>query len=109
MFTNTTYCTVWERTVKDRTPIYIRHVTGAVYWENTDSQRVDDKNRKPNDSAFICVPAASIGEYQPKKDDRIMRGLCEEDSPPPDSLTVISVKDFLYSSPIMRHIEVTAE
>lgn len=111
MFTNQNGCTVWEKTVKDRAPAYIRHEEGALYWENTDGQEIragNARTRTPENGAFVIIPAASV-TYVPKPDDRILSGICPDETPPKNALTVMSVKDFRYSSPKTAHIEVTAE
>lgn len=108
MFTNTKICTVWEKTEKNRAPTYIRHETGAVYWEGADAQG-GGKNRSPDDHALAVIPAANLGGYLPKPDDRIMRGIIADEQPPPTALTVMNVKDFRYGSPRVQHVEVIAQ
>lgn len=110
MFTNAV-CTVWEKTVQNRAPIYIRHELGAVYWENTDGQEVTQSgngtSRTSTDAAFLCIPETSL-TYVPKPDDRIMSGVCTDEKPPQTALTVLFVRDFRHGSTRMRHLEVRA-
>ena len=108
MFTNTEGCTVWEKTEKDRAPVYIRHETGADYWEGADAQR-GGKNRSPDDYALIVIPAANLGGYLPKPDDRIIRGVISDEQPQQSAMTVVSVKDFRYGSQRVQHVEVIAK
>lgn len=107
MPTNKPACTVWERTVADRAPVWIRHELGACYWEDTRSQRTG-KDRAPDDSVFLCIPASSLSDYVPRTDDRLAPGAVPEAAPPHEALTVTRVKDFRYGQAMMQHIEVTA-
>lgn len=110
MFTNKPACTIWEKTVVNHAPAYIRHETGAVYWQDTRGQSVlSGDARSPADSVFLAIPADSVGDYIPKKDDRVLPGSVQDASPPKTALTVMQVKDFLYAAPMMQHLEVTAE
>ena len=109
MFTNTSGVTIWEKTVINHTPTYIRHKTGAAYWEDTNGETINGITRNPDDKILMIVSAANIGEYMPKADDRIMRGAIEDAQPPKTSLTITSVKDFRYGSDRVQHIEVTAK
>ena len=112
MFTNREHCTVYEKTIVSRTPAWVRHEEGAVYWENTDGQEVSTSgtgtSRTAADSAFIVMPVSSVG-YVPKPDDRIVSGLCTDGQPPKTALTVMSVKDFRYGSKENQHLEVRAK
>lgn len=97
--------TIWEKTVIDRAPAYVRHVTGAAYWQDCRGQ---NNGRDAEDNVFIAIPAMSVS-YMPKKDDRILPGEVEGASPPGDALTVMQVKNFLYAAQMMQHVEVTAK
>lgn len=108
--TNVAGVTVWEKTNIDRSPAYVRHTFGASYWEDTRGQTVMASDaRSPSDSCFIAIPAKSISDYIPKKDDRIVCEICEDEQPPSDALTVMQVKNFLYGSSKMQHLEVNAK
>lgn len=114
VFTNAPCCTVWEKTVQNRAPTYIRHTMSAVYWEDTNGielgARTGSKtSRNPDHTALIIIPAANLGGYLPKADDRILRGNVSDTQPPQNALTVASVKDFRYGSANVQHIEVTAK
>lgn len=109
MFTNRPSCTIWEQTVIDRSPAWVRHVTGAVYWQGCDAQRLAGTERRPEDRALCIIHRDSIGLYIPKPDDRILPGTVETDRPPADALTVVTIKDFLFGSDAVQHIEVEAE
>lgn len=109
MFTNTPAVTVWEKTTVNRAAAYIRHQTGAVYWEDTHGETVNGITRNPEDKALMIVSAANLGGYMPKADDRILRGEIDDAQPPQNALTVTSVKDFRFGSAKVQHIEVTAK
>ena len=106
MFTNKPACTIWEKTTVNHAPAYVRHVTGAVYWQDC---RGEDEARTPENNVFIAIPVGSILGYVPKNDDRILSGDVDSTSPPAEALTVMQVKDFLYAAPMMQHIEITAK
>lgn len=106
--TNIPSLTVWEKTVTDRAPAYLRHRLGACYWEETRGQSIQSGDvRHPDDSVFLAVPEGAVTDYVPKKDDRILPGNVEAASPPGTAFTVVKVSDFRYGSPMMRHMEVT--
>ena len=109
MFTNQKACTIYEKAVQNRAPIYIRHTTGAVYWEESDAQAQSNTSRTDAGAVFCSVPVKSLTGYLPKKDDRIVKGICEAQQPPNDAYTIMSVKDFRYGSLAVQHIEITAE
>ena len=94
----------------NRAPAYVRHETGAVYWQDARGQTVSSGDaRSPDDNIFVAIPVGSISDYVPKKDDRIMPDSVADASPPKDALTVMQVKDFRYGAAHMQHIEVKAE
>ena len=112
MFTNTKACTIYEKTVRNRAPTYIRHIIRNIYCEITHGQLQEQSgagtNRSPQNGVFCMIPAKSILDYIPKKDDRIVCGLCEEEQPPQTAFTVMQVKDFRYGSKRVQHLEVSA-
>lgn len=94
----------------NRAPAYVRHETGAVYWQDCRGQTVSSGDaRSPEDNVFCAIPVGSISDYVPKKDDRILPDSVADLSPPKDALTVMQVKDFRYGAAHMQHIEVKAE
>ena len=101
-------CTVWEKTVVNRAPVYVPHVMGPVYWEDTNGETVNGITRNPDDR-ILCIIHASYVTYMPKKDDRIEKGMADGNSPAGTALTVTSVKDFRYGSDAVQHIEVTGK
>ena len=109
MFTNTPAVTIWTKVVVNHTPTNIRYQTGAAYWEDTNGETINGITRNPDDKILMIVSAANLGEYMPKADDRIMRGVIEDAQPPKTALTITSVKDFRYGSDRVQHIEVTAK
>ncbi|MBR3630357.1 MAG: hypothetical protein IKN55_07795 [Oscillospiraceae bacterium] len=108
MFTNMAACTVWEKTVVNRAPVYVPHVMGPVYWEDTHGETVNGITRDPDDRILCIIPAGNI-TYMPKRDDKIEKGASENTAPAGTVLTVTSVKDFRYGSAAVQHIEVTAK
>ena len=106
MFTNKPACTIWEKTVINRAPAYIRHVMGPVYWEDTNGETVNGITRNPDDK-ILCIIHAPLVTYMPKRDDRILPGEVDEQSPPGTALTVSAVKDFRYGTADVQHIEIT--
>lgn len=110
MFTNKPACTVWEKTTVNRAPAYVRHVLGAVYWEDVRGQtNVGADPRQPSDHCFVSIPEDSLNGYSPKKDDRILPGIAADSFPPAAALTVMSVRDCLHGSKAVRHVEVRAQ
>lgn len=107
MFTNKPACTIWEKTVVNRAPTYVRHETGAVYWQDCRGQKVGSDGREQEDNTFMAIPLGSIVDYIPKTDDRILPGSIPDDKPPNTALTVMQVKDFRYGAAMMQHVEVT--
>lgn len=107
MFTNKSGCTVYERTVRNRSPAFVRHETGAVYWEEKRSQE-NGADRTPQNEVFVCISKMSA-EYVPKIGDKIVCRIISDESPPDNSFTVMSARDFCYGSPAVQHWEVTAK
>lgn len=107
MYTNRPGCTIYEKTVRNRAPTYIRHETKEIYWEDIKSQE-SGSNRTPKNGAFVAIPIASI-DYEPKTDDRIVGSIIEDEQPPSTAMTIMSVQDFRYGSPLIQHIEVNAK
>lgn len=103
MFTNCPCLTIYEKAVVNRAPAYVRHVTGAVYWQPFIGQ-TDGKERTPDAKIFVNIPAAST-DYLPKRDDRVVKGECADTAPPNDAYTVMGVRDLRYGSPKVQHIE----
>lgn len=108
MFTNQNACTVYEKTMVNRAPAYIRHVITSVYWELTRGESRQGTNRNPQDGALCIIPKKSLTDYVPQTDDRIVCGICEAASPPQDAMTVRQIRDFRYGSPAVQHLEVSA-
>lgn len=106
MFTNIEGCTIYEKTVVNRAPAYVRHVTGPVYWESSTGE-TDGKDRTEQNNIFVSVPSASV-TYVPKNDDRIVGMIIGDETPPKTAFTVMNVKDLRYGSPRVQHIEITA-
>lgn len=107
MRTNINGCTVYEKAKHNREPIFIRHQTADVYWEETLSQR-DGKDRAPANKALIIIPKDST-DYCPKTGDKVIGRIIADEQPPVNAMTIMSVKDFRYGSPKVQHIEVIAE
>lgn len=112
MFTNKSGCTIYEKTVINRAPDYIRHITGPVYWEPSIGETVskgetDGKDRSEQNSIFISIPAGSVS-YTPKTNDRIVGEIISDETPPVTAHTVMNVKDLRYGSKRVQHIELIA-
>lgn len=107
MYTNREGCTIYEKTVQNRAPTYIRHETGEIYWEEHQEQK-SGADRSPRNEAFVSIPCTSVKGYIPKKDDRIVGEVVSDELPPKTALTVMSVSDFRYGLSV-QHIEVKAE
>lgn len=112
MFTNIAGCTIYEKTIVNRAPAYIRHVTGPAYWEpsiglTVSKGETDGKDRMEQNNIFVSVPSASV-TYLPKTDDRIVGDIIDDETPPATAHTVMNVKDLRYGSPKVQHIELTA-
>ena len=107
MFTNRPGCTIYEKTVQNRSPTFIRHVTGAVYWEDKISQE-NGSDRKPENHAFISIPITSVN-YSPKAGDKIFGTIIADEQPPASAMTIMSAENFCYGSPDVQHWEVTAK
>lgn len=103
MITNRAGCTVYEKTVQNRAPVYIRHVLGELYWQPSVGQS-GGKDRAEQDDIFVSVPEASV-TYLPKPDDRIVGEIIADEQPPSTARTVMTVKDLRYGSQRVRHIE----
>ena len=64
------------------------------------------------DNMVLCIiPEKSISDFIPCKDDRIIKGDCENGSnlKAGEYFTVMAVKDFRYGSSRVHHIEVNAK
>lgn len=107
MITNRKGCTIYEKTVQNRAPTYIRHITGAVWLEASSGQR-NGSDRKPDNGIFVSIPETSLS-CVPKPGDLIVGEIIDDEQPPVTALTVMSVHDYRHGSPGVRHIEVKAE
>lgn len=107
MFTNRKGCTIYEKTLQNRAPTYIRHTTGEVYLESSSGQK-NGSDRKPDNGIFVSIPETSLS-YIPKRSDLIIDDIIDDEQPPVTAMTIISVKDHRYGSAAVRHIEVNAE
>ncbi len=107
MYTNRKGCTIYEKTVQNRSPTYIRHETGEIYWEETTAQK-DGSDRSPQNEAFVSIPAASI-DYEPKSGDRIVGSIIADLQPPANAMTIMSAENFCYGSPAVQHWELNAK
>ena len=108
MFTNRNGCTIYERIAQNRAPAYIRHVTGAVYWEDSNCLENTGNDRAPDNKAFISIPAGSI-DFVPKTGDRIVGEIISDAQPPLTAMTIMSADNFCYGSPAVQHWEVNAK
>ena len=107
MFTNTSGCTVYEKIVRNRSPDFVRHETGAVYFEDVKSQE-NGSDRTPQNLVFISIPVDNI-DFVPKVGDRLVIEIIPDLQPPATALTIMSVENFCYGSHAVQHWEVTAK
>jgi hypothetical protein len=115
MFTNAD-CTVFHKTIdkKKRLPEWQKHIFRDVYWENSFGQSQGKSEMKPSNSALIIIPATSISDFLPCKDDIIAKGIAQNDFPSSDFQqsetvhTILSVSNFMYGSLPVQHLEVKA-
>lgn len=108
MYTNKIGCTVYEKTVKNRMEAYVTHFFPAIYWEDTKAQVQTGTSMKQQDMVYCCIPVSSISNYIPKKDDLIVCGRCESETPPENARVIMTVGDFLHGSKSVQHLEVDA-
>ena len=114
MFTNRTNCTVWHKIIHNRAPTYERYYFNEHYQESLYAQELSKNSsntasRNPANQTLFIIPKASIPNgFLPEPDDRILDGISEEEGPPASALTVVNVKNFLFGSEFVQHIEVTA-
>jgi len=108
MFTNENACTIWEKTIQDHMEVYVPHVFYDVYCQTTTAQTVQNTSREPNDGYLFIIHQSKI-PYMPKKDDKIILGAFFEDIPQKEAFTVSEVRNFLFGSWNVRHIEVIAK
>ncbi len=112
MFTNKNGCTVYEKSVKNREPKFIRHKIEHIYVEDIKSQEIKNAQgsvRSPENETLAFIPENSLTDYNPKVSDKIVFDIIAEENPPENAMTVMKVKNFCYGSPAVRHLEVTAE
>ena len=107
MFTNRAGCTIYEKTVQNRAPTFIRHEIGAVYWEDKNAHE-NGSDRTPQNNAFVSIPVLSI-DYQPKAGDKIVGSIIADAQPPETAMTIMSADNFCYGSPDVQHWELTAK
>ena len=115
MFTNTDIITVFRKGVDpaSRLEVWEKHTFRNVYWENCSAQDNSkiSKSMTEDNLIFCIIPENSIGDFIPRKDDKIIRGDSENLSSLKSDqyFTVMSVKDFRYGSGRVHHIEVNAK
>ncbi len=102
--TNIPAVTIWEKTVVNRAAAYIRHETGAAYWQDNRGQT---QGHDEDDSIFLAIHASAVTDgYIPKVNDRVLPGSVPDEQPPQTAYTVGNVKDLRFGSAMMQHIEV---
>lgn len=115
MFTNTNIITVFHKCVDPvkRLERWEKHTFLNVYWENCSAQDNSKISRSmTEDNVILCIISEkSISDFIPCKDDRIIKGDCENVSnlKAGEYFTVMAVKDFRYGSNRVHHIEVNAK
>ena len=107
MFTNREGCTIYERTVQNRSPVFIRHETARIYYEETKGQK-EGKDREPENKVLVIIPDGAT-EYIPKTGDKIVGEIISDETPPVSAFTIFDVRDLRFGSAQSSHIEVTAK
>lgn len=115
MFTNCEAITIYhQEEIVNHKPIFSRHIIRNVYWEESIGSHSSGKEMQQNDSVYVCIPAKSVTDYVPVREDLLCRGIV------PESLelheiqtslhkhTITAVADCRYGSPAVQHIEVSA-
>lgn len=87
---------------------YIRHFIPSIYWEEAAGQAQSGTSMQQQNTVFCVIPAASLSDYLPKRDDLLVCGRCEDVTPPKTAKRVMMVEDYRYGSADVQHIEVTA-
>lgn len=87
---------------------YIRHFIPSVYWEDAAGQAQSGTSMQQQNTVFCVIPATSLSDYLPKRDDLLVCGRCEDVTPPETAKRVMMVEDYRYGSADVQHIEVTA-
>ena len=109
MYVNKIGCTVYERTTgANRMETYTRHFIPSIYWEDAAGQTQSGTAMQQQNAVFCVIPATSLSDYLPKRDDLIICGRCEDVAPPKNAKRVMMVEDYRYGSADVQHIEVTA-
>ena len=110
MFTNCEGCTIYHKTAgADRLPVWERHVIGNIYWEETSGQTASGKSMDKSSSIYICIPAASVTDYIPQRDDTIVKGITDVPySALSEKHLIMAASDLRYGSAAVQHIEVDA-
>ena len=80
MFTNCDAVTIYhpDGAVNHR-PVFCRHVIKNVYWEESIGSRQNGKEVQQSDSIYVCIPASSVTDYVPARDDLLFRGIISEE------------------------------
>lgn len=107
MFTNAS-CKLLSKYRNGRSAEFLETVISPVYWEEYIGERqVSNQGgthgMDQSNNIFVVIPASSLGDVIPKKDDKISR--CGSDK----TFTVVAVEDFRFGSKSVQHIEVTAK
>ena len=80
MFTNCNAVTIYHSEgAVNHIPIFSRHIIQNVYWEETIGSRQSEKEVQQSDSIYVCIPASSVTDYVPARDDLLFRGIISEE------------------------------
>ncbi len=115
MFTNCDAITIYhQEEIVNHMPNFSRHIIQNVYWEESIGSHQSGKETQQSDNIYICIPAKSVMDYVPARDDILCRGIVPADLPMhdiqnlPNKHTITAVADCRYGSPAIQHIEVSA-
>lgn len=115
MFTNCEAITIYhQEDIVNHKPIFSRHIIQNVYWEESIGSSQSGKETQQSDSVYVCIPAKSVTDYVPVREDILCCGIVPESMELHEiqkSLrkhTITAVVDCRYGSVAVQHIEVTA-
>ena len=115
MFTNCEAITIYhQEDIVNHKPIFSRHIIQNVYWEESIGSIQSGKEMQQSDNIYVCIPAKSMTDYVPVREDILCRGIVPADLPiheiqkSRNKHTIIAVADCRYGSPDVQHIEVSA-
>lgn len=115
MFTNCEAITIYhQEDIVNHKPFFSCHIIQNVYWEESIGSSQSGKEMQQSDNIYVCIPAKSVTDYVPVREDILCRGIVpqgmelQEIQKLPNKHTITAVADCRYGSPEVQHIEVRA-